>query len=263
MKQLDIGKVLSESFDMYASNWQPLITMAAIVWVPTALLSAIMAELLASSNWIGGALVAVVTIAFAIIAGTILSGMYVLAVDDMRDGSFEGTIGVLFEQAKSKLGALIVVGILGGLGVMAGLILFIIPGIVLAVWWSVAAATVMLEGKTGTEALGRSKELVSGQWWQMFGLIIVANILGAIIGGILGAVLGAVFGDGFIGHFINNFASNVLIGPFVAIVPVLAYFELIGGGGSGDQYSPPSPGGEIPPAPPTGGSDTPRAPHEM
>ena len=63
--------------------------------------------------------------------------------------------------------------VLVGLPVLVGvLVLFTWLG----VSWSVALAAVLADDQRGTQALRRSRELVSGRWWATFGVLAVAWI---------------------------------------------------------------------------------------
>ena len=50
----------------------------------------------------------------------------------------------------------------------AGFVLFIVPGIVLMVWFAFSFFILAREDKTGMEALLSSKEYVKGLWWPVF-----------------------------------------------------------------------------------------------
>lgn len=52
--------------------------------------------------------------------------------------------------------------------VLGGFLLFFVPGIILSVWFSLALYILVAEDKKGTNALFRSKQLVSGKWWTVF-----------------------------------------------------------------------------------------------
>lgn len=59
------------------------------------------------------------------------------------------------------------ISILVGLIVMAGTFLFVVPGLIFAVWYSFALLIFVLEGAKGYEALKKSKILVSGRFWPV------------------------------------------------------------------------------------------------
>lgn len=81
------------------------------------------------------------------------------------------------------------------LTVLGGFILLIIPGIVFAVWFSFSTYVFIAEGKKGKSAMVRSKELVKGYWWVIFGRLLVIGILGAIVSQIpfLGYLINLLF----------------------------------------------------------------------
>jgi len=87
--------------------------------------------------------------------------------------------------------------VLGGLAIGIGLLLLIIPGLVLMVWW-MYALFFLVDRKMGfTQAMGASKHLVtrSGFWNHLVILLITAvlNSLGGGLGG-LGTLITAPFG---------------------------------------------------------------------
>ncbi|OGZ24322.1 MAG: hypothetical protein A2896_01665 [Candidatus Nealsonbacteria bacterium RIFCSPLOWO2_01_FULL_43_32] len=61
------------------------------------------------------------------------------------------------------------VSILSTLLVLGAFLLFFVPGIILAIWFSLALYILIAEDKKGMNALSRSKQLVSGKWWTVFG----------------------------------------------------------------------------------------------
>lgn len=66
--------------------------------------------------------------------------------------------------------------ILAGLIVLAGLIAFVIPGIVLALHFALVDAVVVLEGVAAGDALKRSIKLTEGRRWSILGAIILTWI---------------------------------------------------------------------------------------
>lgn len=64
-----------------------------------------------------------------------------------------------------------------GLGVMAGMLLLIVPGIMLFVTWSVAAPALVEEDVGVTEAFGRSRALTKGARWRVFLVMVVTLVI--------------------------------------------------------------------------------------
>jgi ABC-type phosphate transport system permease subunit len=75
-----------------------------------------------------------------------------------------------------RLGSVLLVSVLVGLAIIGGLILFIIPGIYIAVRLAVCIEALVVEGRRGTEAMRRSLGLVGGHWWHAFATLLVAAV---------------------------------------------------------------------------------------
>ena len=73
-------------------------------------------------------------------------------------------------------------------------VLFIIPGIYLGVRLAVSIQALVVEGRRGTEAMGRSWGLVGGHWWHAFGTLLVAFLLTGIVNAVITAPSRAVRG---------------------------------------------------------------------
>jgi uncharacterized membrane protein len=120
------------------------------------------------------------------------------------------------------LGQLIIVGIVAGVGELVGFILIIIPGLVILTIWSVAAPVVVLERPPGLQALGRSRELVRGNGWQVFGVILVLDILVMIVAAVIeGGADSASTGAGIV-------VVGILAAPLSALAAAVLYFDLRG-----------------------------------
>ncbi|WP_299307360.1 hypothetical protein [uncultured Croceicoccus sp.] len=75
------------------------------------------------------------------------------------------------------------------LGIFGGFMLFIVPGIVLIVMWSVAVPALVLERSGVIGAFGRSRRLTKGHRWSIFGLFLLLFVASMVGGGILGAAI--------------------------------------------------------------------------
>ncbi len=71
--------------------------------------------------------------------------------------------------------------ILTMLGMMAGMILLIVPGIMLGVMWSVAGPALVDERAGIVGALGRSRYLTKGVRWNVFGLLALVLVMMSMI----------------------------------------------------------------------------------
>lgn len=143
--------------------------------------------------------------------------------------------GTGWRAAGALLPAALVLTLLTALGVTAGLALFALPGIYLAVTWSVALPVLALEGRAPTGALGRSAELVRGRWWATFGRLLaaalVAGALDLVATGLVGSLLSPVVEPGspagtVVGAGLGALCSLVTV-PFLAAVVLLVHEDLV------------------------------------
>src|SRR5690606_24071043 len=76
-----------------------------------------------------------------------------------------------FAWVKRNFWAAATVYLLTSLVVWGGLILFIIPGIIVSIYLYFSIYALANEGVTGEQALLRSRSLVMGRWWTVFGKV--------------------------------------------------------------------------------------------
>ncbi len=87
----------------------------------------------------------------------------------------------LMLHVKDKVAPFFWVSLLRGLMVLAGLILLVIPGIIFSIWFCLAQYVFVFEGKKGLAASWRSKDLVKGYGWAVFGRLLVFVLLSMIV----------------------------------------------------------------------------------
>src|ERR1019366_4036121 len=207
--RLDVGAVIRRVFHIYIDQASVLMPAAAVVFVITGIVSAVLA---ATGSFIAGLLALVISI----VAGKPFTGMVVELVADVQDGRRDATPGQLLRAATPGIGQLILVGIVAGLGIVIGFFLIIVPGLILITIWSVAAPVVVL---------GRSRELVRGNGWQVFGVIVVLDVLVTIVAVVLdGIANSAGTGAGIVVRVI----VGVLTAPLTALAAAVLYFDLRG-----------------------------------
>lgn len=209
--------VLSEAWDLYKRHWRHFLTISFVVYLAVALIALVLVALL---TWVGAILAAIVSL----IATFWLQGALVTAVQDVRDGRADLSLGETFDHVRPQLPAIIVGGVLAGLGIALGLLLLIVPGLVLLTWWILIIPVIVLEKRRAGEAFGRSRELVRGHGWNVFGVIVLTILLFIAFRILLGLVL-IPFAD-----WLQSFLSEIIVGtlatPFVALAWTLLYYRL-------------------------------------
>ena len=220
---MSIGGVLGEAWGLYTKFFARFFTIAIIVYLIVNLVNALIAT--AFGDGTGAALLlALITVVVSLVGTFWLQGALVYAVDDVRDGRIDTTVGQVFERVRPYLGTLIGAGILAGLGIAVGFVLLIIPGLILLTWWCLIVPVIVLEGKPVGESFGASRELVRGHGWTVFGIVIITAILSAIASGLIQAIFS--FLGSFLRYWIGGSIASAIVGPFLAIALTLTYFKL-------------------------------------
>jgi hypothetical protein len=237
-RTVEPGRVIGEAFETYRSHAAPLLGGALLV---IGIAGVIEGLLSVSGSLILGILGALVGLA----AGFLYTGFVVKLVQDVRDGRRDFSVGELFSHAMPYLGTLILAGILAGIAIAIGFVLVIVPGLILLTIWAVISPSIVVEDKGVFESFGRSRELVRGHGWQVFGAIVLTFLIIVVVG-IVASLIGAAIGDA--GLVILRAIGNVITAPVWALVASILFFDL--GGGQGVQMAPPAPGEPTEPPPP-------------
>ena len=151
-------------------------------------------------------------------------GIVVELVQDIQDGRRDHSIGDLIRSVEPVFWPLVAVSILFGLALAIGFILLIIPGLILMVIWSVVAPVTVLERPGPFAAFGRSRELVRGNGWQVFGVIVIVFLAVAVLSVAAGL---AASGLGSLGRALVQWAVNAALAPVTALSASVLYFELL------------------------------------
>jgi hypothetical protein len=118
----------------------------------------------------------------------LVTALDVAVVLDLGRGE-EPTVAGALRRAGPRLVPAVAAALLYTLGVAAGIVLLIVPGIWLSVRWYFAAQAAVIDGLSPVAALRRSAELVQGLWWRNFGVLLVFGLLAAVLGAIGDAVV--------------------------------------------------------------------------
>jgi hypothetical protein len=214
-QRLDTARVFERIFAIYR--------LQAGVLLPAAVLLYLIPALVSLSDNVS---VQALSLAATIVATVFYQGVVVQAVRDIQDGVRDLSIRSLFRSVSKVLGPLLWTALLVGLGVVVGLFALIIPGLVLLTWWAVAAPVVVVEVRSPTEALGRSRELVRGYGWQVFSVLVVTFLL-VIIARLVFLSIAAAISDSDVSLVIGVLIAGTLTAPAFALASAVLYLELL------------------------------------
>jgi hypothetical protein len=125
-------------------------------------------------------------------------------------------------------------------------VLIIIPGLILLTIWSVAAPVMVVERPGVFAALGRSRDLVRGYGWPVFGTIVLAALIDLAVN-IVASLVAAPLSDA--GTAVVNWIAATLTAPIFALTAAVLYFALLAVKEPAVEAAPgePSPSGDEPP----------------
>jgi hypothetical protein len=86
------------------------------------------------------------------------------------------------------------------------------------------APVIVLENRSAGEAFTRSREVVRGNGWPVFGLIVITFLLVGIASGVIQLVFSPL--PDFLDAWLGSLVAHSLTIPFAAAVLTTAYFKL-------------------------------------
>ncbi|MDR0334229.1 MAG: hypothetical protein LBI15_12315 [Dysgonamonadaceae bacterium] len=182
-KKLTIPYILSEGLALGLKNAASVIG-AVVLWILTL--------------WIPyiniGTTIAIASLPLAISKGKVISPLQIF------DKKYFKYLGEFF----------LLLGLMYA-GIIAGMAFFIIPGLVIAIAWSLALLLMIDKGLNPIEALTKSNQLTTGHKWTIFAAQLVV-VIGIVI-------LSVIFG------LLGTFGKVLLVLVIVLIFPLLLGFE--------------------------------------
>jgi hypothetical protein len=251
---MGIGEILDVAIKLYRRNAWTLFRIVLVIAVPLTLLanfiliSATPADVTTHTQKIGNQVFFVSSPTRAewhtFLAGLAATGVLVMIGYLTATGAAYKAVAEAFlggqpnwkrslAFAARRTHSLLWVSVLGGLIVGAAWVFLILPGLYLAVSFTVAIPVVMTEGVRGRKALGRSRRLIRKRWWRTFALLALGSILSVILFYAAALLIAAVTAEegqrSVVGVATNVVAISVLAAltiPFSAAYTTVLYFDL-------------------------------------
>jgi len=234
-----LSGVIGEAWQMYKAHWKHLLAIAFVIYLAAAIISAILGLL--------GTIGLYLALIVSIVALFLLQATLVKAVQDVRDGRADLSISETVNQATPFIGSVFLASLLAGIAIFIGFILIIVPGLILITIWAVIVPVIVIERSGVMASFGRSRELVKGHGWQVFGTLVVTWIILFVAQIILGLIF--AFVPYAVRGGLASVISGTLVAPFIALVVTLMYYRLssavapAGGAPYGGYQQPPPQGG--------------------
>lgn len=236
-------ELLKKSWEIYKSGWKkftgllilpfligliPLIVIIILWGIASFITSVNAASPLSppSLGMITGSIVNIIlgllgilAIIFLFIMGIIGFFSQYFLVRDLEKGI---TVKQAFFEGKRHFWSFILIHLLTTLVVFAGMMLFVIPGIVFSIWLSLAPFVFVVEGLRGVAALKRSKQIVRGFWWTVifrgwfFGIVTSLPVV------IVGLIIFLIFGESSAANGISGIIQMLY---YIIVIPLSIVYQ--------------------------------------
>jgi uncharacterized membrane protein YidH (DUF202 family) len=227
-----IGAVFSRAWEIGLRNFGKFVVVTAIVGVPDLIMSLLSLGARPAPHQLGPvshapfAIVAILMLILRMVLGVMSEAVLLYgAFQYMRDRAFD--LGEAIQKGLTRFFPILGVALLSFFGIALALSLLIVPGIILAVRWSVAVPACVVEGLGPIASMRRSFALTRGYSWKVFAILLLLVII-TVIGMIIFSMLSAFFLV-FLGPFgatLALFAWTAIIGVFSYCVLIMIYHDL-------------------------------------
>lgn len=154
--------------------------------------------------------------------GPLVSALQLQALVMVGGGEHPSMLEI-FRRALPVLPGVIAAEVISGIGIGIGFILLFIPGVYLAIRWSVVAQTAAFEQTQWPTTLRRSIEMTRGNFLRVLGLLILVAVLNLLVAGIIGSLVGT--GSKPVQDVVG-IALIVVTQSFTALTLAVLYFDL-------------------------------------
>jgi hypothetical protein len=205
------GKVVNRIWELYQREAGTLLPVAVALFAVQFVVAVILPTRLNI----------VATLVFWLLA--ILYQGFVVELVSAAESNRRTSIGDLMRAVTPVLGSLLVISILFAIGVGIGFVLIIIPGLFLLTIWSVVVPVEVLEHRGIIGSFERSREMVRGNGWNVFGVIVIVWVVVFVISFLVELIAAPL---GHVGRDLIQWVVNVAITPIVALSATVLYLEL-------------------------------------
>jgi hypothetical protein len=214
---LDVAGVMRAALRIYRAQAAVLLPAALLLFVPVAVADA--AGRARGDEADVGLLAVYLVVAAG--AGYLFQGMAAEAVREIEGGRQQLGLGQLLASIRPVIVPLIVVGVLASLGIVLGLVLLVVPGLVLATRWALLAPVVVVERSGVPAAFRRSRDLVRGNGWRVFGIVFAYIVVQVLI-----EVASVAVSASAVAGSLAALLGSVLVEPLYAVALATTFFRL-------------------------------------
>ena len=235
---LDIGKVIGPTFQIYGRNFVPFVLLGLVMSGIPQLLVGFFQVRYATGGAAALQSLGPTGILSFIGVGLVLAVMLMILGVLFQAGIIRSTVAEMkgeksdlaqnIQKSLSDVPGLLGLLILTGFGIFGAMLLLFVPGIMLAVAWSVSLPARVIEGPGVSKAFGRSLALTRGRRWMIFLLMVLFYIaMGALSSVALGLSGGFLAGQKSpLRLLLFQPLISVVVYPLIPVGLAVLYYQL-------------------------------------
>ncbi len=245
MRPLSVGELLDAAFSAVRRNFGPLVLCTLVIVVPVSILNTLITASssdtafdFASSTSLDqdnvGTLLAGrgATALLSLLAQTLTAAACLRMVGGDVVGS-PARPGASLRYAAARLGPLLWVTLLYAVALVVGVLMCFVGAVWLGVLFCLATPALLFEEARGAGAMRRSRQLIEGHWWRVFGALIVGYLIVVVLQAMLGGLIGGVVLVNSDSELLNaailtvvNIVALAVSLPFLSALVAYIYFDL-------------------------------------
>jgi hypothetical protein len=113
--------------------------------------------------------------------------------------------------------------IIAGIGIVLGLIAFVVPGVILALRWAVVAQVAAVEQTDWPTALRRSARLTNRNYLRILGILVLIALVNLTLTNVVGQLIGTGRDPA---QVVAGIAVVIIESSFQALTTAILYFDL-------------------------------------
>jgi hypothetical protein len=240
LRPLSTGELLDRTFSLYRSHFGLFIGIFGLPHLVVFAFQCVGVGLQTTGNQLANAFITFVwTIGAAILTLIVSAASQAATVVAVSDVHLDRPSSVRdsFARIKGHILGVIGVSMLVGIGAFFGFVALIVPGVLLALMWSLAVPVKVLEDKGVTDAMSRSSDLTKGDRGRIFVIWLLFIVLSIGVSLLIqwpvelaaGASSRAAMARAGAGWRVTSlaaaFISQCLVGPLATIAFSLVYYD--------------------------------------
>jgi hypothetical protein len=228
LRPLSIGEMLDAGFKLFRQRFGTLMVCVLVPVVPLSIVSSLVVASVDDTAFdVNATATSSNSADVANLIDNILSGaaaaIAIAACFKVISSAYLGErtdAGSSLRYGLSRLLPLLVAYVAMSIGIGLGLVAILIPGIFLAIKWSMTFPAIVAERAGPFQAMGRSWDLTRGHWWRTFGALVVVLLISFVLAFAIFVAIGAAVATS---DSISELAFAVLITAVTIIVLAVLY----------------------------------------